>query len=254
MTVPSSPIVFVGIDWATQAHEVCVLDGSGRVLGQKAFLNNAEGLEALVHWLIELAGGVVEAIAVAIERPDGLVVEALLDYGIAVYTLNPMQLDRFRDRFSVAGAKDDRRDGLVLADSLRTDGRAFHLVVPPPSEVVVLRGSAREDDALRIEESVLNNRLRDLLARYYPQMLALAADRVAPVLWDLWESGSHVGSRGQREPTGHRDPTAPASYPATHCRKGDEGSHRPSTASVRRNDRILGPGHWPVAASLAAGT
>jgi transposase len=187
MTVSSSPIVFVGIDWATQAHEVCVLDGSGRILGQKAFLNNAEGLEALVHWLIELAGGVVKAIAVAIERPDGLVVEALLDYGIAVYTLNPMQLDRFRDRFSVAGAKDDRRDGLVLADSLRTDGRAFHLVVPPPFEVVVLRGSAREDDALRIEESVLNNRLRDLLARYYPQMLDLAADRVAPVLWDLWE-------------------------------------------------------------------
>jgi transposase len=187
MTAPSDPKIFIGIDWATTAHVVCALDDSGRVLDRKSFLNNTRGLEDLVQWQIKLAGGVVETLVVAIERPDGLVVEALLDYGIAVHTLNPKQLDRFRDRFSVAGAKDDSRDGLVLADSLRTDAHAYRRVMPSPFEVAVLRGSAREDDALRIEESILNNRFRDLLARYYPQMLGLAADRVAPVLWDLWE-------------------------------------------------------------------
>jgi transposase len=187
MTVPSDPTVLVGIDWATSEHQVCALDPSRRVLGQRGFPNSPEGMNALVGWLIELAGGAVAAIAIAIERPDGLVVEALLDRDLAVFTLNPKQLDRFRDRFSVAGAKDDRRDALVLADALRTDRHAFRRVVPDPADVVALRGLVREDDALRIEETALSNRLRDHLGRYYPQLLGPAADRVDPLLWDLWE-------------------------------------------------------------------
>jgi transposase len=187
MTVPFEPRVLVGIDWATRAHEVCVLDGKRQILGRKSFLNTPTGLEALVGWLIELAGGDPAALAVAIERPDGLVVEALLDRKIAVFTLNPKQLDRFRDRFSPAGAKDDRRDALVLADALRTDRHAFRRVTPDPDDTVALRGLVREDDTLRIEETALSNRLRDYLGRYHPQLLGLAADRSDPLLWDLWE-------------------------------------------------------------------
>jgi transposase len=187
MTTQSGQIVLAGIDWATQEHEVCVLDGSGRRLGRKSFRNCPDGLEAMVRWLVELAGGDIPSIAVAIERPDGLVVEALLDHQIAVYTLNPKQLDRFRDRFSLAGAKDDPRDAKVLADALRTDRHAFRRVLTLPRDDVVLRGLAREDDAMRIEETALSNRLREVLGRYYPQMLSLAADRVDPFLWDLWE-------------------------------------------------------------------
>jgi transposase len=163
------------------------LDGQRRILGRKSVLNTPAGLEALIGWLIELAGGDPAALAVAIERPDGLVVEALLDRDIAVFTLNPKQLDRFRDRFSAAGAKDDRRDALVLADALRTDGHAFRRVTPDPDEVVALRGLVREDDALRIEATALSNRLREGLGRYHPQLLGLAADRLDPLLWDLWE-------------------------------------------------------------------
>jgi transposase len=187
MTVSFEPRVLVGIDWATRAHEICVLDGNRQILGRKSFLNTPTGLEALVGWLIELAGGDPAALAVAIERPDGLVVEALLDRDLAVFTLNPKQLDRFRDRFSPAGAKDDRRDALVLADALRTDRHAFRRVTPDPDDTVALRGLVREDDTLRIEETALSNRLRDYLGRYYPQLLGLAADRSDPLLWDLWE-------------------------------------------------------------------
>jgi transposase len=187
MAVRSPRNILVGIDWATQAHEICVLDASGRVLGKKSFPNTPEGLEQLVRWLLTLTGGDVTKIAVAIERPDGLVVEALLDYQIEVYSLNPKQLDRFRDRFSVAGAKDDQRDARVLADALRTDRHAFRRVLPLPHEVVVLRGLAREDDALRNEVAALSNRMENYLGRYYPQILTLAADRADPFLWELWE-------------------------------------------------------------------
>jgi transposase len=187
MTVSLQPVVFVGIDWATRAHEVCALDVERKILGRKSFLNSTEGLTALIDWLIELAEGFPAAIAVAIERPDGLVVEALLDRDIAVFTLNPKQLDRFRDRFSAAGAKDDRRDALVLADSLRTDRRAYRRVTQDPADVVMLRGLVREDDTLRIDETALSNRWRDYLGRYYPQFLELATDRIEPWLWALWE-------------------------------------------------------------------
>lgn len=187
MTVSLQPVVFVGIDWATRAHEVCALDVERKILGRKSFLNSTEGLTALIDWMIELAAGFPAAIAVAIERPDGLVVEALLDRDIAVFTLNPKQLDRFRDRFSAAGAKDDRRDALVLADSLRTDRRAYRRVTQDPADVVMLRGLVREDDTLRIDETALSNRLRDYLGRYYPQFLELATDRIEPWLWALWE-------------------------------------------------------------------
>jgi transposase len=187
MTVSLQPVVFVGIDWATRAHEVCALDVERKILGRKSFLNSTEGLTALVDWLFELAAGFPAAIAVAIERPDGLVVEALLDRDIAVFTLNPKQLDRFRDRFSAAGAKDDRRDALVLADSLRTDRRAYRRVTQDPADVVMLRGLVREDDTLRIDETALSNRWRDYLGRYYPQFLELATDRIEPWLWALWE-------------------------------------------------------------------
>jgi transposase len=187
MTATSAETITVGIDWATRAHEVSALDGTGRLLGRREFLNTPEGLEALVAWMLDHAGGDLAVLNVALERPDGLVVEALLDHNIAVFTLNPKQLDRFRDRFSPSGAKDDRRDARVLADALRTDARAFRRVLAAPPEIVALRGLVREDDTLRIEETALSNRLRDLLSRYHPRLLELAADRVDPLLWELWE-------------------------------------------------------------------
>jgi transposase len=194
MTPASVPTCFLGVDWATRAHEVCALDGSGRVLGRREFPNTPEGLEAMLTWMVDRAAGDPTALAVAIERPDGLVVEALLDRQLAVWTLNPKQLDRFRDRFSPAGAKDDRRDARVLADALRTDGHAFRHVTADPPQIVALRGLIREDDALRIEETALSNRLRDLLSRYHPRLLGLAADRIDPLLWDLWELTPTPGS------------------------------------------------------------
>src|SRR5262249_22726532 len=92
MAPASDPAVFIGIDWATRAHEACATDRTGRVLGRREFPATPEGLEALVAWMLGLAAGEPTALAVAIERPDGLVVEALLDHGLAVFAINPKQL------------------------------------------------------------------------------------------------------------------------------------------------------------------
>src|ERR1700724_2695798 len=96
---------FVGIDWASQSHQVCLVDARGECLGERAVAHGGPGIEELCNWLIARTGATPEVIGVAIEMTHGPVVEALLERGFCVYGINPKQLDRFRDRFTVAGAK-----------------------------------------------------------------------------------------------------------------------------------------------------
>ena len=100
---------FVGFDWVSQKHQVCVTDAAGEVLGERAFEHGGAGLSAMADWLLSFAAGAAGDVGVAIETPRGPVVESLMEHGIAVHSINPKQLDRFRDRLSPAGAKDDRR-------------------------------------------------------------------------------------------------------------------------------------------------
>ena len=67
--------------------------------------------------MIARTGATPEVIGVAIEMTQGPVVEALLERGFCVYGINPKQLDRFRDRFTVAGAKSlpSRKRGMTGA-------------------------------------------------------------------------------------------------------------------------------------------
>jgi hypothetical protein len=96
-----------GFDWASQKHHGCVLDAAGRRLGERDVEHGGAGLGEFCDWLIETTGGTPAEIAVAIETSSGPVVETFLERGFRAFSLNPKQLDRFRDRFSVAGAKDE---------------------------------------------------------------------------------------------------------------------------------------------------
>jgi transposase len=188
---------YVGIDWASESHQVCVLDGAGTRAGERAFEHSGPGLAALADWLLEVTGAGPAHLAVAIEVPRGAVVETLVERGFAVFALNPKQLDRFRDRHTVAGAKDDRRDARVLADSLRTDQPAFRPVRPDDPHIVELRELSRLADELQEETRRLANRLRDQLLRFYPQLLPLCPAADEPWLWTLL-SQAPTPEQGQR--------------------------------------------------------
>jgi transposase len=172
----SHPIFFVGVDWATEKHDLCLLDATGKILLERAFVNTGAGLAEMCDVLMAKANGVADAVWVGIEVPHGPVVETLMERGFRVHAINPKQLDRFRDRFTVAGAKDDRRDALVLADSLRTDARAFRRLVQDSPEVMELREWSRMADDLQQERNRLTNRVREQLRRFYPQALQLGDD------------------------------------------------------------------------------
>jgi transposase len=179
-----NPDWFVGVDWASETHQATLLDNKGKVTGEKAFSHGGAGLSAMCDWLLATSGAT--AIAVAIEVPHGPVVETLLERGFRVHAINPKQLDRFRDRFTVAGAKDDRRDAKVLGDSLRTDRHCFRSLRLADPTVVELREFSRMADDLQRERTRLANRVREQLWRYYPQTLALTDDVGADWFLALW--------------------------------------------------------------------
>lgn len=177
---------FVGVDWASQMHRVVVIDVKGRKAGERDFAHAGEGLAEMAAWISKLTGAAPETVPVAIEVPHGPVVESLMERGFRVHAINPKQLDRFRDRFSPAGAKDDSRDARVLADALRTDPRCLRRLEPLDPLVVELREWSRIADDLRHDRNRLGNRVRELLWRYYPQLLELADDVAAPWFLELW--------------------------------------------------------------------
>ena len=176
---------FAGIDWASDSYQVCVVDEGGQALGQKQFLHNGEGIRHCIEWLLQAAAGEHSAIAVAIEVPHGAMVESLIENNLAVFAINPKQLDRFRDRYTVAGAKDDSLDAFVLAGSLRTDQARFQRVEIDQPAVLQLREWSRMDQDLQTESNRLSNQLWEQLRRYYPQMLQLSPSAGEPWLWDL---------------------------------------------------------------------
>jgi transposase len=177
--------MYVGIDIGHTAHQVCVLTGEGTE--QRAFEHSATDLSALVEWLGRLRGGDFGRMAVGIEVPRGAVVESLLEKGAAVFAINPKQLDRFRDRHTVAGAKDDSLDAFVLADSLRTDLKLFRRLEVEDPWVIELREASRSYDELQEDVRRLCNRLLAQLQRYWPQLLALCPGADEPWLWELLE-------------------------------------------------------------------
>ena len=179
---------FVGIDWGSQKHRVCLMDPEGRTVDQRWIEHSGNSLAELVDWLRRNTAAAPGTVAAAIEIPRGAIVETLVEHGFAVFSINPKQLDRFRDRYSPAGAKDDRRDALVLADSLRTDMHCFHAVKLDPPSIIRLRELSRLEDEMVEEQNRVTNRLREQLHRFFPQLLQLCPAADEPWLWALFQA------------------------------------------------------------------
>jgi len=177
---------YAGVDWASDSHLVFLADAQGHKIGKRQFKHSGQGIGEMTAWLMA-ASGAAEAphIHIAIEVPHGPVVEALMERGFAVYAINPKQMDRFRDRFSMAGAKDDSRDAEVMASALRTDAHCLRQLTPIDPVLIELREWSRIADELTKERTRLANRLRDQLWRYFPALLELESDLWAEWLLDL---------------------------------------------------------------------
>ena len=178
---------YVGIDLAVEKHQACVVNRTGKVVGELAFEHSGAGLIDFIHSLEKLSCSLATRVGIVLETPRGPVVECVLERGYPVFSINPKQLDRFRDRHTVAGTKDDRRDAFVLADSLRTDLPLFRRLQQESAQTIRLRELSRLEDDLAQDHNRLINQLREQLHRYFPQLLQISSAAEDAWVWDLIE-------------------------------------------------------------------
>jgi transposase len=191
---------FVGIDWGSQQHRVCLLNREGTLVEERWIEHSGSGLADLVSWLRSKTSASPAEIAVALEIPRGAIAEMLMEQRFAVFSLNPKQLDRFRDRYSPAGAKDDRRDAFVLADSLRTDLHCFHAVRLDDPTIIRLRELSRLEDDVAQEQNRLCNQLWEQWHRFFPQLLELSPSADEPWVWELFQSAPSPAKAAKLSP------------------------------------------------------
>jgi len=180
--------VTVGVDWGTQEMSVCALDETRQRVFERDVPRTGEEIAALVDKLLSLVDDEPSRLSVGLEMPRAAVIEAFLGRGVSVYAINPKQLDRFRDRHTVAGAKDDALDAFVIADSLCTDEHLYRRIRAEGDDIVLLRERSRAYEALTEQAIALAGQLRALLLRYYREILDLNRPlHETPWLWRLIE-------------------------------------------------------------------
>jgi transposase len=167
---------FAGVDWASEEHACCVVDGDGRIVEGRRFRHDERGLRALCNRLIELG-----VLLVAVERPDGLLIERLLDAGLHVIAVHPNQVVAMRPRFSASGGKTDSFDSFVLAEPARTDAHRFRVLVPDGDATKALRALTRAREDLVDTRVALANELRAQLECFWPGAVAIFAEIDSPI-------------------------------------------------------------------------
>ena len=163
-------MIFVGIDWSETHHDACIVDGEGLVLTKGRVPEGVDGL-ARLHEMVAAHAEEPSEVAVGIELDRGLLVSALVTAGYAVHAVNPLSVDRYRDRHRTSGAKSDPGDARVLADLVRTD-RHLHRQVAGDSELAeAVKVLARAHQSLIWSRQRQLNQLRNALREFYPAAL-----------------------------------------------------------------------------------
>ena len=162
---------YAGVDWASEKHDVLIEDEAGEGLFAGSFAHDEAGLRALCRTLVRFEVGLV-----AIERPDGLLVERLLDAGLRLLALHPNQVAAARPRFRVSGGKSDRFDSFVLCELARTDHHRFRVLEPDSDQTKALRALTRAREDLVQQRVGLANQLRAELERFWPGPIGLFSD------------------------------------------------------------------------------
>jgi transposase len=163
--------VFVGIDWASRAHELCVVDAEGAVVERFGFAHSERGISGALERLAKL--GSASELPVAIERPDGLLVDRLLEAGHAVVPIHANAFHAARPRWEGAGAKSDPGDAYRLADLLRTDHHRLRPLRPLDRATRELQALVRlRDDHVKARVAA-TNQLAALLGQHWPGAAAI---------------------------------------------------------------------------------
>ncbi len=169
--------VSAGLDWAVHTHAVCIIDASGAVRDRFEVAHDRQGLAELMLRL----GRFGATVRIAIERPSGLIVDALVEAGHQVFPIHPNAVKASRPRYRSHGAKSDASDAYLLADLLRTDGHRWAALSPQSDSIHALRALVRSRDDLVTTRVALGNQLHSTLEAFWPGAACIFADTTSPI-------------------------------------------------------------------------
>ena len=163
--------MFVGIDWASRSHELCVVDEAGAIVEHFGFVHSERGISNALERLAKI--GSPGELPVAIERPDGLLVDRLLEAGHEVVPIHANAFHAARPRWEGAGSKSDVGDAFRLADLLRTDRHRLRALRPADQATRELQALVRLRDDHVAARVAATNQLAALLDQHWPGAAAI---------------------------------------------------------------------------------
>ena len=178
VTLPDA-LFFTGIDWAAETHAVCVLDAAGKIAAGFTIEHSADGIAALIRRLARY--GAAGDMPVAIERPDGRLVDLLLEAGHPVVPVSPNAIKTWREGEVLSGAKSDAGDAAVIAEYLRLRAHKLTVAAPYSDQTRALRAVVRARGDLVEMRVAATNQLSALLDAHWPGAKAIFADVESPV-------------------------------------------------------------------------
>jgi len=179
LNVAAGSAYYVGVDWAAVTHAVCVLDPTGKRVAAFTVEHCAAGLTALTQRLARL--GAPDTMPVGIERPDGRLVDALLEAGHPVVPVKPNAIKAWRDGEVLSGAKSDAGDAEVIAEYLRLRQHRLQLATPYTAQTKALRTLVRTRGDLVELRVALTNQLTAVLDTHWPGAKEIFADVESPI-------------------------------------------------------------------------
>ena len=213
---------YVGIDWAADSHAVCVLDERGRKKTSFNIAHSAAGFAELIGRLGRLAAP--DDVAIGIERPDGRLVDALLDAGHPVIPVKPNAIKTWRDGEVLSGAKSDSGDAEVIAEYVRLRLHRLRIAAPYSAETKALRTVVRTRDDLVELRVAATNQLAALLDAHWPGAKAVFADVESPIALEFLT----------RYPTPASAERLGEKRMATFCAKAGYSGRRPAAELLAR--------------------
>jgi len=172
-------LFFTGIDWAAETHAVCVTDAGGKIAAGFTIEHSADGIALLARRLARY--GEAGVMPVAIERPDGRLVDLLLEAGHPVVPVSPNAIKTWRDGEVLSGAKSDAGDAAVIAEYLRLRAHRLKTAAPYSDETLALRTAVRTRGDLVEMRVAATNQLSALLDAHWPGAKAIFADVESPI-------------------------------------------------------------------------
>ncbi|MFO7165992.1 hypothetical protein MHAS_04819 [Mycolicibacterium hassiacum DSM 44199] len=179
MSEETAEIIYVGLDWAAATHAVCVLSAVGKILAQFMIDHTADGIATLIRKLSKF--GDPADVHIGIERPNGRLVDLLLEAGHPVIPVSPNAIKTWRDGEVISGAKSDAGDALVIAEYLRLRHHRLRPAAPYSSSTKALRTVVRTRDDVVAMRVAATNQLSALLDDHWPGAKAIFADVESPI-------------------------------------------------------------------------